>query len=47
MKRVQRPMLPSRVAQYLDRQQQRIDQEQLTGTLDMEAFWKSCVFRRT
>ena len=41
MKRVQRPALPSSVAQYLNRQQQRIDQKQLTGTLDMEAVWKS------
>ena len=41
MKRVQRPALPSRVVQYLDRQQHKVDQKQLAGELDMEAFWKS------
>ena len=41
MKRVQRPALPSRITQYLERQQHRIAQLQSEGKLDIEAFWKT------
>ena len=40
MKRVQRPKLPHRVTQYLERQQQEVDQRQSKGRLDMDTFWK-------
>jgi uncharacterized protein (TIGR02646 family) len=40
MKRVQRPALPRRVTEYLERQQQKVDRQQSAGTLDMESFWK-------
>ncbi|MDD2727658.1 hypothetical protein [Malikia sp.] len=40
MKRVQRPELPHRVAQYLERQQQEINRRQSTGMLNIDAFWK-------
>ena len=47
MKRVQRPALPSRVAQYLVRQQQKWAEKQSADAPDMEAFWKSRRATRT
>lgn len=47
MKRVQRPALPSRVAQYLVRQQQKRAEKQSADAPDMEAFWKSRRATRT
>lgn len=47
MKRVQRPALPGRVAQYLARQQQKLTEKQSVGALDMESFWKSRRATRT